>query len=391
MRFDTVDENDENKSLVETERKQTVRKNTTGSGSILELLNPLKSVNINSDLHSFYNFRESKESVEALLKAQTNLVFYVVHQNFMCDEAHKEFFKNMIGRFYDVPENLWDYYQGYEYIKNDDYSTLLGLVLLENKNIYDKHFSQNTKIQKKRFARAIKEGPIHDIQFMNRLCLEEYWGGDYSNSFTKFFGPFNNYLDGIKRIAGDRRNARCFKNPYEYGRFKTDKYWVKHNYDYMALNYWYKISFDELILLEKFPVLIESFIGAHGLYASLGLENFDKIINTVKDKAKVFNLEFNENWIPKWTEDDKKMIRSLSQTFNWTKDFIYKNEELLDLDVLGLNMSVPWDIDLVKFFIRKGYGGRMSENKAVFDKVFKPLLTDEIVEMLFKLEYPKYQ
>jgi len=391
MRFDIVDKNDENKSLVETERKQTVRKNTTGSGSILELLNPLKSVNINSDLHSFYNFRESKESVEALLKAQTNLVFYVVHQNFMCDEAHKEFFKNMIGRFYDVPENLWDYYQGYEYIEYDDNSTLLGLVLLENKNIYEKHFSRNTKMQKKRFAREIREKPIKDIQFKNRLCLEEYWGGDYSNAFTKYFEPFNNYLDGTKRIAGQRRYAECFKNPYEYGRFKTDIYWIKHNYDHNAINFWYKISFDELVLFENFPAFIDSFIGAHGLYASLGLENFDKIINTVKDKAKVFNKEFNENWIPKWTEEDKKMIRSLSQTFNWTKDFIYNNEELLDLDVLGLNMSVPWDIDLVKFFIRKGFGGRMSENKAVFDKVFKPLLTDAIVEILFNLEYPKYK
>ena len=54
-------------------------------------------------------------------------------------------------------------------------------------------------------------------------------------------------------------------------------------------------------------------------------------------------------------------------------------------------MSVPWDMELVKLFIMKGFGGRMSENKAVFDKVFKPLLTEEILDKLFRCEYDKYQ
>jgi len=54
-------------------------------------------------------------------------------------------------------------------------------------------------------------------------------------------------------------------------------------------------------------------------------------------------------------------------------------------------MTVPWDIELVKFFIDRGYGGRMSENKAVFDKVFEPIITDGIIEKLFNCEYKTYE
>ena len=115
-----------------------------------------------------------------------------------------------------------------------------------------------------------------------------------------------------------------------------------------------------------------------------------EIVNVIKKRANELNIEFKDEWIPDWSFEDEKLIRSLSQTFQWSKDYIFENEDLLNLDVLGLNMTVPWDMDLVKFFIKRGYSGRMSENKAVFDQVFKPLLTDEILDMLFRLEYEKY-
>src|SRR5690606_9411119 len=111
-----------------------------------------------------------------------------------------------------------------------------------------------------------------------------------------------------------------------------------------------------------------------------------------KERATLEEIEWNDEWIPNfWVEDDFKIIRSLSQTFNWTKEYIFQNEGLFNLDVLGLNMSVPWDMELVKFFIERSYGRRMSENKAVFDKVFEPLLTDEILKKLFYCEYEPYE
>lgn len=48
-------------------------------------------------------------------------------------------------------------------------------------------------------------------------------------------------------------------------------------------------------------------------------------------------------------------------------------------------------MELVKFFIDRGYGGRMSENKAVYDKVFEQLLTDDILKKLFSCEYTPYE
>jgi len=43
-----------------------------GDNRILEILNPLKSINIYPDLHSFYNFKELKNSVETLLSLSLN-------------------------------------------------------------------------------------------------------------------------------------------------------------------------------------------------------------------------------------------------------------------------------------------------------------------------------
>lgn len=390
MKLDQIPEKETSTVQVVSKKRETA--NQTGySGSILELLNPLKSVNINSDLHSFNNFRESKESIEALLKAQSNLVFYVLHQNFMCNDVHKEFFKNMVGRFYDLPERFWGYYRGFDFSSNSHGTTLLGLVLFENRNFYDKLMKFDFPILKRSFERVKSEKPAVDIKYLNALCLEEYWGGEYSDLYVRYFAPSNKKNITDYDLSSERKwESISFDNNFEFGRFKTNKCQVKRKKEILEENFWFQISIAEIEKMDSFPVKIKDFISYYGVYASIGLYRKHEIVNVIKKRANELNIEFKDEWIPDWDIDDEKLIRSLSQTFQWSKDYIFENEDLLNLDVLGLNMTVPWDIDLVNFFVKRGYGGRMSENKAVFDKVFKPLLTDEILDMLFRLEYEKY-
>ena len=364
---------------------------SVNSGSILELLNPLKSININSELNPFYNFRESKESIEALLRAQMNLVFYVIHQYFMCNNAHKEFFKNMVGRFYDLPEKFWDYYRGIDYHRTNNFYTMLGLILLENKNLYDRLIKYGHSVLEYDFKRIKSEEKIVQITHLNALCLEEYWGGEYLGIYSCYFVPYNKKNINDRDISNKRAwSTISFDDNYEFGRFNTTNCIVKRKTEALEENYWYIIDLDEIEKMDKFPVEIQQFVAYYAVYASIGLERKQEIVSLIKRRASELNLLFDDNWIPIWSKENEKLIRSLSQTFLWSKEYIYENEELLNLDVLGLNMTVPWDMDLVKFFFKRGYEGRMSENKAVFDRVFKPLLTDEILDMLFRLEYEEY-
>ena len=367
----------------------TPKRNESGN-NIIDMINPLMSVNINSDLHSFYNYREAEKNVLELLRAQSNLVFYAIHQSFMIDEEHKEFFKNMIGRFYDVPKNLWGYYAGKEHLiryspKRED--TIGGLILLENNNLYKRLSNGNLDFFDYKFYLIAKEThtTLEKYSF-NANALIEYSGVKIiSNNFceTKYYGC-------VRRLKqGDVKDSRTdfYISPdlmYEYGRFDSNHYKIYKNFSNKEENLWFKATWE---WLENNTEDNKSVIQNKAIYASLGLENKDKIVSIIRKKA---GDDFEESWIPEFSEDDEKMIRSLSQTFEWSKKYIMENEELLNLDVLALNMTVPWDFELVKFFIRRGYGSRMTENKAVFDKVFEPLLTDSIVEKLFRCEYEKY-
>ena len=371
-------------SIPVKQSNNTPKRNESGN-NIIDMINPLMSVNINSDLHSFYNYREAEKNVLELLRAQSNLVFYAIHQSFMIDEEHKEFFKNMIGRFYDVPKNLWGYYAGMCNRVYKGYHTILRLILLENINLYNHFINGDKSIDSYNFYLFENEKP-QDIngRLFNNLAFDEYYNKIEYRSKIAYFSPYNKNIIEDKDISRTREwSGIAFDNLYEYGRFRFTDYLVMQQIK-KGENLWFKATWE---WLENNTQDNKSVIQNKAIYASLGLENKDKIVSIIRKKA---GDDFEESWIPEFSEDDEKMIRSLSQTFEWSKKYIMENEELLNLDVLALNMTVPWDFELVKFFIRRGYGSRMTENKAIFDKVFEPLLTDSIVEKLFRCEYEKY-
>ncbi len=361
-------------------------KNTNRGDLKFELLTPLRSMNINSSLHSFYDFREIKENLENLLKAESNLVFYVLHQNFMCDDEHKEFFKNMVGRFFNLPESLWDYYNGGSFINHySNKGSLLGLVLLENCELYQEHKNGTPKVLNHKFKAENSQNS--SMLYFNKHSLRQIGGiTNPINEYCNFFYPCNVF--GRSESSFDIRHG--FERDYEYGRFDStaDSIYTS-SIGAKVSNPWFICTYDYLESITEEIILYEAVINK-STYASLGIEKKDIIIERLKKQAKKINVKFDDEWIPKFDAEEEKQIRSLSQTFKWTKDYIFQNEKNLNLNVLGLNLTVPWDFEMVKFFIKRGYGGSMSENKAVFEKVFKSILTEEIVNMLFKLEYEKF-
>jgi hypothetical protein len=389
MKLDQIPDNDSAQVVKskKIERQDKISSFVDNNTTILEMLNPLKSINLTSNLHSFYNFKELKKQVEVLMRTQSNIIFYILHQNFMVDEAHKDFFKNMVGRFYDLPEWAWKFYQGEKY--NSD--TMIGLVLTENKHYYKKYFKERNQFKDHEFS-SLEETNYSGISYFNKVALEEYHGGEFDNRFCRYFSPFNRLLPSNTNATWTSRlEPNTFEMKYEFGRMNPNQFFIKQTTDKDVDNHWFIASFDWIKTSDIVKEHFEKAILNLGVFASLGLDKFDEIIAAFKERFSEVDIKWDDLWESEWPEDTNKMIRSLSQTFTWSKEYIYENEDILDLDVLGLNMSVPWDMELVKFFIERGYGGRMSENKAVFEKVFEPILTDEIIHKLFNCEYERYE
>lgn len=382
MRLDNI-----RKDRTTTIQSKKVTRTNEGN-SLVDLINPLMSININSDLHSFYNYREIEKSVKELLNAQSNLVFYAIHQNFMVDEEHKVFFKNLIGRFYDVPTYLWGYYSG-QYLVRDgnDNCAIKGLVLLENYHLYHKMLSGINDIRTYKFyVSDINEFIAVEQMRFNKCALQEYWSGVLGNYTTSsYFLPVNRTIDRDDYCISSKSSHIVFSNIFEFGRTQSSSFQVSARYvGSNESNPWFIATWE---WLENTTVSASSILCSKAVYASLGIQNMDRIIEILRSKDKI---NFKESWIPELSKKDEMLIRSLSQTFEWSKQYIYDNQDLLNLEVLALNMSLPWDFELVRFFIKKGYGSRLSENKAVFDKIFQPILTDTILEKLFKCEYNNY-
>lgn len=389
MKLDQIPENDSTQLVKskKTERSEKTSSFIDNNSTILELLNPLKSINLTSNLHSFYNFKELTKQVEVLMRTQSNIIFYILHQNFMCDDAHKEFFKNMVGRFYDMPEWSWKYYQGLNGVEN----TIVGLVLTENYSLYKRYNSLNNRLHDWEFS-TIEDDDAFSFLDFNACAIFEYFGVDIVDKNGKYFSPFNRKFP-TNTIAtwSTRLEPNTFEKNYEFGRFQPNKLLIKRTTETLEENYWFNATYDWIRTSEIIEKNFETAIYNYGVYASLGLENFKKIVATFKVRAEEFDIEWQDSYDEMWSEESCMLIRSLSQTFPWTKEYIFQNEDKLNLDVLGLNMTVPWDMELVKFFIERGYGDRMSENKAVFEKVFEPILTDGIIEKLFNCEYKPYE
>ena len=125
-----------------------------------------------------------------LLQAQSNLAFYAMHQSFMIDEEHIEFFKNMIGRFYDVPKCLWKYYAGKFNRKYENYETTFGLILLENMHLYNHRINGDNDIINYKFHVLFEDkSKVINDRFFNKQALEEYSDSDTSYIFSAYFSP----------------------------------------------------------------------------------------------------------------------------------------------------------------------------------------------------------
>ena len=368
-------------SSAKTEIKEVRSENTNKLNTVL---NPLQGVDIKSDIYSFNELKSVKENFDNYMKSCENYIFYLLHQSFMCDEEHKKFFKSMVGRFYDLPERLWGYYRGIGYSRklygvNENDAYIYGLELLENYNIYLKFINGDYSFHKYRFNTIKENIPEYNSILFNDTAFFLYWDKSTIINCTRFFTCDRTSFDDRELI-----NMTIYYKDYEYYSFnvsQSSRNKLLFIPDLSKLKD-YNISKYELEGIRKNHSVI---------IADLGIENIDEFSDLFNKCIEFKNYDITKFEIPhNFSEQKMNEIRSFVISENWNKEYIINNYELFDLDILSLNMSVPWDIELVKFFISKGYGHRMAQNKAVFDKVFLQILNDNIIDKIFHLEYEYY-
>ena len=74
------------------------------------------------------------------------------------------------------------------------------------------------------------------------------------------------------------------------------------------------------------------------------------------------------------------------------KSFVLEHKDELDWDVMVLNPRIEWTLPLIQLMLRKHAQLPESEqskglkgNQGMFDKLFKPILNDDIIRDLEKL------
>ena len=364
--------NNINRDINSTAKSEIKEVRSENTNKLNTVLNPLQGVDIKSDIYSFNELKSVKENFDNYMKSCENYILYLLHQSFMCDEEQKKFFKSMVGRFYDLPERFWKYYwmEALEDSKGEYY---LSFELNENFNIYSK-INNGGYPSIERELNKYFGFPDQTKWKFNEYAIRFFWGALDTTIY------YSNHIKNGYKL-------------YELSRFRTSLCEIQSGAygEPSRSNFWYLPDFSKLkdfsIRLQDFKELRYS----DAAIANWGLENIDEFYELTNKCIEVNNWDIPKINIPiEISENDIKIIRSISQTYNWTADYIINNYELFDLDILSLNMSVPWDIELVKFFINKGYGHRMAQNKAVFDKVFSPILNDNIIEKIFRLEYEYY-
>jgi len=87
-----------------------------------------------------------------------------------------------------------------------------------------------------------------------------------------------------------------------------------------------------------------------------------KLIEKYKDK-------WDWNWILSWNE-----------ALPWSEELIEKYEDKWDWDWLSRNKGLPWSEELIEKYEDKWAWKVFHWNEVIWNKIFKPYVTDEIIE-----------
>lgn len=149
--------------------------------------------------------------------------------------------------------------------------------------------------------------------------------------------------------------------------------------------------------LEKVTICLRPFFNNWGYIAWQGIDCIEKTLRHLqvlnnknrieKDSGYISDKEVN-NYIEMYSQS----IYELYSYLPLQESFVIEHQDELNWDVLDLNPRIEWAFPLVQILLekqnlkpepeqQKGLKG----NKGMFNKLFKPLLNDDIISDLEKL------
>ena len=149
--------------------------------------------------------------------------------------------------------------------------------------------------------------------------------------------------------------------------------------------------------IENTSVELESLMGNFGYIAWQGIDKIEQTLrhiqqlnnkNRVKEDKGYITDEIIQNWIKYYTNN----IYELYSYLPLQASFVLEHQDELNWGAMELNPRIEWTFPLVQLLLRKHallpepeQSKGLKGNQSMFDKLFKPILNDEVISDLEKL------
>ena len=164
---------------------------------------------------------------------------------------------------------------------------------------------------------------------------------------------------------------------------------------------WSKWNIDNFIEMDD-SIVLYPLLDNCGYIAWQGLDNIEQTIRHIQQLNNKYLTETKKDYITDGDVEKKaeyytNHIYELYSYLPLQESFVIEHQDELDWQVMELNPRIEWTFPLVQLLLRKHAqlpepeqskglkGNRLKGNQSMFDKLFKPILNDDIISDLEKL------
>lgn len=260
-------------------------------------------------------------------------------------------FMAMLAINYNWPERLLEKHSGFltKYLLEDNYNLFIKNIKNINYDLVQIASKTDMLILRKKYEDF--EGYWDDLFLTN-----SYWSEKTVKLYKSMYEDWAVFLSKNKEIDWNKEILNAFAE----------------NWDYEELLKNWSLPWSEELLEFISEIYAEAFEDAV-------LEDDYDTENLVVNMNGGFNL---------WDRISNDRYHQI-----WSFEFINDNKEKLNWELLSKNPSLPFTLDLFEQFLENWDMGNASgnfgvwENPSLFEKVFRPLLNDAIVEKIIKRYY----
>ena len=156
---------------------------------------------------------------------------------------------------------------------------------------------------------------------------------------------------------------------------------------------------DQRILkyITNFSITLHPLLNNCGYIAWQGIDNIEQTLRHIQQLNNKNRAETDKDYITDETVEKKleyytNNIYKLYSYLPLQASFVLEHQDELDWEIMELNPRIEWTFPLVQLLLRKHallpepeQSKGLKGNQSMFDKLFKPILNDEIISDLEKL------